>query len=182
MADNDPTGGAASPALAPAAAPAAAPAPPAAAPALTQPAVLDWSSVVIVAAGAPAPGEKRPVIVIETRGDDGKLIETRTYPAGDLYYRTDPSIGLGADPAKEVVTLGVDVGQSGFGSFSTNPNNIHVGPASPVFGAANLAFLRGAMTIDILGLTPAQKIGLRPWFDALAANPNLPPQLKVNLV
>lgn len=161
------------------AAPAPAPAP---APSLTAPVEKSWSEVVVLANGSIGPKEGRPVIVVETRGDDGKLVDGRAYPTtGDLYYRTDPDVDFGIDPAKPLLTLGVNLGQHGFKGFATKKNGVHVGPASPIYAAANLAFQRGATTIDVVGLTAAQKDQLAPWFDELSSDPSLPQGLKVNL-
>lgn len=127
-----------------------------------------WSKgAVIVANGAIPKDDKRPVIIVETRGDDGKLDAERKYPTkGDLYYRTDPAVDFGGHGP--VITLGVDVRQGLLWGFSNDALFVNVGPASPVYAAANLAYLQGATDIEIVGLTDAQKEHLAPWFAALA--------------
>lgn len=125
-----------------------------------------WAELgaLVVANGLIPAGNKRPVIVCETRTDAGLLDEARKYPAGAaLYYRTPD----GADFGKlgPVVELGKDVQQGLTAGFSDHPSLVNVGPASPVYAAANLAFIRGATAIEIVGLSDAQKAHLRPWFD-----------------
>lgn len=164
-------------------------APEVAAPAVPAPEVLvapvekSWAEVVVLCNGKIGPKEGRPVIVVESRGDDGVLLQGRIYPPeGDIYYRTEPTIDFGVDPSKTVLTLGYDLGQYGTKGFSKFPGGVNVGPASPPYGAANLAFQRGAMTIDIVGLSQAQKDHLSPWIAELTQDPSLPAGLKVNLV
>ena len=124
----------------------------------------DWGNVLIVAAGAPASGETRKVIVVETRDDTGALIE-RTYPTADLYYRTDPNIALGAG---NTVTLGYEVTQTRFAGMCSNPAEVAVGPCSPTYGAINVALHLGAHDVEVIGLTAAQKAVLQPWLDQVS--------------
>lgn len=127
----------------------------------------DWSKVLIVAAGDIPSKEKRPVIVVETRDDKGHLEKGRTYPTkGAVYYRTSEEVDFG-DKRSPVVTLGVDVRQGALWGLSEAPDFIAVGPASPVYGAINLAFQRGARKIEVSGLTDAQKAQLEPWLTHL---------------
>lgn len=124
-----------------------------------------WTKGAIVVANGPIPtGATVPVVVCETRGDDGVLDADRKYPAGaDLYYRTPDGAEFGK--LGPVVELAKDVEQGQTAGFSDHPAFVNVGPASPIYAAANLAYIRGARRIEITGLTPTQKTNLTPWFD-----------------
>lgn len=142
----------------------------------------DWSSaIVIVGPGQVAQKEKRPVIVCELRDDAGKLVEPTVYIAdADLYYRTDPAIDFG-EVNGPIVTLGQDVLQLGMWGMTGDPRYVCVGPASPAYGAANLAYARGAKAVEIRGLTAAQKAQLEPWFAKVKTDPRVPADIEITL-
>lgn len=132
-----------------------------------------WAKVLVIAGGGRIPsGEKRAVIVTEYRGDvefneDGSHkteapLKTSGYAAGaDLYYRTDSLVDFPA--GSDVLTLGDNVRQGGFGGFNNSPGFVNVGPTSAAYAAINLAIHRGAEEIEVVGLTSAQKTLLEPW-------------------
>ena len=159
------------------AAPAAAPA----APAVTEPKTpvasdspKDWSSVLVIAGGPIPAGEKRPVIVCETRGDDGADVVT-TYPKGADVYVGHVGTDFGAN--SPVLRLGTDLDQSGNWGLSAMPGSVHVGPSHPAYAGLNVATLRkpADMTtpqaVEIKGLSAIWKERLRPWIDAIATAP-----------
>lgn len=137
----------------------------------------DWSSVLIVVGNHRFPKDGRPVIVCQSQVpqfDDNKILtgfETKLdgYPAGaDIYFRMDDIVDF---PAGEVVTLGGEnqPGQGMFWGFSPVPQYLHTGPSYPSYAAANLAWLRGAKKIEIVGLSDLEKERLRPYLDLLAS-------------
>jgi hypothetical protein len=92
--------------------------------------------------------------------------------APDLYYRTDETVEF---PAKAtVVTLGVDVIQGLIWGFSPDPRWAHVGPGSPAYAAANIAYTRGARKIEISGLSDFYKGRLQPFIDEVTTHHQAP--------
>lgn len=139
----------------------------------------DWSKgALVLAAGTIPSGETRPVVVVETRDDGGKLVE-RKYPTkGAIYFRYPAGAPTEAEPdpkraefnvdaAKPLYTMGENVQQGGFHGLSPTRGLVSVGPASPAYAGMNLAALEGATDIEVKGLTDAQKAQLQPWVAAL---------------
>lgn len=136
------------------------------------PAADDWKRVLIVAGGRiPSNVSKRKVIVVETRGAlqrDGEGVitgpgdlKTTGYPrGGDLYFRIDSSVEFPADA--EVLTLNENIRNKGASGFSAR--GVKVGPTSPAYAGANLAWQRGATDIEISGLSKDEQEILAPWF------------------
>lgn len=144
---------------------------PALAPAPTvkaEPVQTTWTNTTVVANG-PIPSGAKPVIVVETRTDDGDLDASRQYPAGaDLYFRYSAHETLqGVDPGAQMHTLGATVMQGGFAGLNDHAQLVNVGPASPIYAAVNVAYKNGAKTVTIVGASPQQQAQLKPWF----ANP-----------
>lgn len=132
-----------------------------------------------------AKDDKRFKIVVEAYGftEDGvtPVVKPDGYPAGaDLYYGTDPTVIFPKD-AKEVIILGYDVAQLNFWGFSPDPAYVCVGPASPAYGAANIAAQRGATQIEIIGLSDAEKERLKPFLADLPTNLLAPSSVKIDL-
>lgn len=124
----------------------------------------NWAKhgALLVVDGSIPANNKRPVIVVETRTDGGLLDTKRVYPKGaDVYFGNEADFG----DNKPVVALGRDIAQGLTAGFSNHPHFINVGPASPVYAAANLAYIHGARVIEIIGLTDKQKAQLAPWFE-----------------
>lgn len=165
----------------------------------------DWSKVLVLASGAIKAGEKRPVIVVERRDPKGALMAV-DYPKGqDLYYRTHGGYDAGIVHEKhkgeegaafpegaDVLTLGENVEQGLTQGLSYTPGIIHVGPASPAYGAVNLAHLKfreqqtaadkpttDLQEIEIQGLAKAEQAALQPWFALLPTwrPPGFPPEV-----
>lgn len=89
------------------------------------------------------------------------------YPTGaDTYLRYDTEVKFPADAA-EVLTMGVDLSQLNFRGFTRQLGMINVGPASPAYAGANLAYQRGATDIRIVGLTDDEVARLKPYVDEL---------------
>lgn len=147
-----------------------------------------WKKTLIVVGNHRIPsGNKRPVIVVESREfklDDkgqvtGTTLKTDGYPAGaDLYYRTDPEVKFPADAEGKTITLGVDVEQGLIWGFSPHPHYVHTGPFYPSYSAANLAYLRGAEDIEIVGLSEHEKEKLKPFIEGLKDGGPQPRPLK----
>jgi hypothetical protein len=141
---------------------------------------------VVIVGNHRLPDDKRMSIVVEKRTVEGEgegvkvVLKKIGYPAGaDFYYRTDPEVEFPKD--SKVITLGEDVRQGAFAGFTLNKEFVNVGPASPVFGAANYLYQQGATEIEIVGLTDAEKERLRPYFDGLPTDPVSPAQVTVTL-
>lgn len=136
------------------------------------PAEDSWKRALIVAGGrVPSNVGKRKVVVVEQRGApqrgaDGEIVgpgelKTTGYPrGGDLYFRIDSSVEFPADA--EVLTLNENVRNKGGGGFSAR--GVKVGPTSPAYAGANLAWQRGATDIEISGLSKDEQEALAPWF------------------
>lgn len=197
MADTDQTEAPAAQPDAPAPAAKAAPAAqPATGPGVITPAKAppDWSKTTIVVGAAPIPNTNGgAVIVCEGRnfiiGESGEVVgKTEENPSpitlikegyaegGDLYFRTDPDVQFPASAAGKIVTLGRDVTQGGFWGFSPQPSTINVGPAFPAYGAANIAWQKGATEISIVGLSDWEKSRLMPFINALPEGGPIPPE------
>lgn len=147
----------------------------------------EQKKAVIVMAGTDVPGADIKIVVEARRysggGEEPITVEVKKshYPKGaDIYFRYDPEVSFPAD-APEVLTMGVDVRQGGLTGFTRQPGHLNVGPAHPAFAAANLAYQRGATSIEIIGLTDAEKEKLQPYFDGLASHPAEPAQVAVTL-
>lgn len=140
-----------------------------------------WKKTLVVASGRIPTNETRAVIIVEDRGVDAEgnqTLKTEGYPTkGDLYYRTVEDVNF-PDKA-DVITLTKDVFQGLLWGFSPSPRYVNVGPASPVYAAANIAWQRGAEEIEIIGLSDAQKAHLKPWFDRLPKDPIAPADVKI---
>lgn len=137
--------------------------------AATEEAKNEWARVLIVA-GAPdrmPAKDDRKVIVVELPGEAG---------LGAIYPKTaDAYLGYareeGADPvfpfetAAPIYLMGGNVRQQGFRGMSKVSGYLAVGPAHPVYAALNLALQQGATDVKIVGLSDAEKVTLRPWFE-----------------
>lgn len=128
---------------------------------------VDWTNALIIC-GAGTVDPMRPTIVAESRADDGSLA-TPTYPTGAALYLAS---GIGADSAtfpggSTVLALGRDLEQGLFSGFSSVPGIVHVGPAHPVYAAANVAWQNGATAIEIKGLSAYWKPVVQAWIDQL---------------
>lgn len=144
---------------------------------------------VIVAAGMNIPSAAL-TIVVEARKYSGDGTEESPitvdvkktgYPAGaDYYLRYDEDVNFPKDA--KVITMGVDVQQLNFSGFTRLPGQLNVGPAHPAYAAANLAYQLGATTIEIVGLTDAEKEKLQPYIDGLPTHAVEPAQVAVSLL
>lgn len=142
----------------------------------------DKKKWLIVCGKTPITGDRGAgVIVVESHeypevDDDGNHVKDapRTltgYAKGaDLYVRQSDDVEFPADA--QVVTIGETVQQGGFGGFAKKVGEVHVGPASAAFAAANLAWQRGATDIKIIGLDDRQKAHLQPFIDDLPTHPH----------
>lgn len=143
----------------------------------------DWTkgALIIVGAGIPKTTEKRPVIVCEARDDDGQLIpSTKYFDKADLYFRTGADIDM--DGLTPVVTLGQDVEQLALWGMSPDVRFVCVGPAHPAYGAINLAYARGALDVEVVGLTDFWKQFLAPWLARVPTDSRLPaPELNIKI-
>ncbi|MBU0801401.1 MAG: hypothetical protein KKA05_10440 [Alphaproteobacteria bacterium] len=142
----------------------------------------DWSKGAIVVSGDgefPAKG-KRPVIVAQTserepRQPEGTRFRDLTTPAlkqksykdgADVYLR----IGTEADMGKgrNLITVGGNIQQAGTKGLSDRVGDVHVGPASPVYAAINLAYNYGAREVEVLNASQDQQDQLAPWLAQIA--------------
>lgn len=118
--------------------------------------------------------DKRMVIVVEAAVYDKEGHATPKldgYPGGaNMYYRVTPDVVFPESEGAEYITLGIDIEQFLFWGFSPDPRYLSVGPASPAFGAANIAAQRGATEIEIVGLTENEKDRLAPYLADLPTN------------
>lgn len=143
---------------------------------------------VIVAGGSVVPKADISIVVeARTYGKpdaDGAIsisVKLDKYPSGaDTYLRYDPAVTFPTD-APEILTMGENIQQNNFWGFTMQPGHLNVGPAHPAYAGANLAAQRGAIDIEIIGLTDAEKEKLRPFFDELSTNAVEPAQVTVSL-
>lgn len=135
----------------------------------------DWAdgALVIVGAGQPTKSEKRPVIVVEARADDGSLVDPTEYATGaDLYLRMSDDVEMpGCVP---LVTLGLDVEQLSNWGISPDIRFVCVGPSHPAYVGINLAYSRGARAVEVRGLTDFWKERLAPWIARIKTDGRLP--------
>lgn len=145
----------------------------------------------IVAGGAIPAGEKRPVIVVETREASTKEmnngveqtvpgpIKLNGYPTkAALYLRITPEVEFPADAP--VITIGQEVTQGGFFGFTPQVGYVNVGP-HPAWAGANLAWQKGATDIEIIGLTDEQKAKVQHFVDDLPKRKNFSADVKIRL-
>lgn len=149
----------------------------------------DRRTAAIIAGGTAVP--KADIIIVVERatfkrpeGSEPDAVAKRVatkqgYPAGaQTYLRYDPEVNFPADA--EVLTMGVDVQQGSLYGFTRRIGELNVGPASPVYAAANLAYQRGATHIEIVGASDAEKERLQHYFDRLSDYPVDPAQVTVS--
>lgn len=155
-----------------------------------------WDKVLVVAGGSIPSGEKRPVIVCETRDDKGGHHDHEYPKGGDLYLKIhgpaatdskgneiegkfdEPDFGPNEAAA---LVVGRNIEQGLLWGFSGIQGVVHVGPGHPAYAAANLAYLQGAKEIEIVGLSPYWKAKLQPWFNALPTDKRAPADVKITL-
>lgn len=141
-----------------------------------------WEKAVIVARGRIPADASGPVIVVQTserqevkashRHTGLGAIKDSTYPkSAALYFAIGDEAQFG--DRSPVARAGVrgrgNVAVFGYNKFSLRPGTVNVGPASPVYAAANYAYNKGARSIEIVGLKPDEITALRPWFDEVSA-------------
>lgn len=154
-------------------------------------------ALIIAGGGHPAPNEKRLVAIVEgwtdtALGEDGfTKVDEKGEPtslgavkadgyssAGDLYIRTSPDDVTFHDKAR-VETIGQDLRQTGFGGFAREFPDVHVGPASPVYAAANRVYQLGAKKIEIKGVTKRQRDSLEAWLANITAHKTHPADVEI---
>lgn len=152
---------------------------------------LHKTKAVVIVGNHRFPSDRSDTLVIVTEerkitmSDDGEAVKdvqlkTSGYPSGaDLYYRTDAAVEFPHNA--QVLTLGVDVQQGMLWGFSPDVAWVHVGPASPAYAAANLAWQRGATEIEIIGLDDREKAQLQAFIDRLPTDTVAPSSAKVTL-
>lgn len=143
---------------------------------------LVWAGGKLVSAN-----EKRGVVVVEVRTDDGQLAEDTRYPqSGDIYFRMGPDtedapLADFGGKTEGCLTLGENVQQGLLHGLGMSPGWVHVGPAHPAYAGLNLAVQQGASEVEIQGLTPFWKARLQPWIDRIATDVWYPHPVKVTL-
>lgn len=133
----------------------------------------EHGAMVIAGGQLPANLGGRKVIAVELRVptyDRDKLLTGSTPDVDPSHYpdKADVFVRYSEDtPAPaggQVLTMGVDLIQFGFGGLSPRRGAVCVGPASAVYAAVNVAFLEGATDVKVVGLSDADRAHLAPWF------------------
>lgn len=140
-----------------------------------------WTKVLIVAGATfdSKLADGRKVIVVQStvrkkasddfghrNPSDHPEIAARAYPmGGDAYLKMDPEVEFGAIPAAaEILAFGGNIFQMTTAGFERQAPHVNVGPASPVYAAANVAWQRGARDIAVTGVSPEDAATLKLWF------------------